>query len=142
MDIEQSLRAALQPVLDQLAAIEREIEQKQAEIAELRQQASRARKIAQLIDPVSQSTVKRQPGPKRVNVVKAETVEMIWAYLVEHVPNGDSFSVPQLLEDGFDLRSDNTLARALEQLADQGRIRLDSVGGPQSNTRKNYKLVA
>jgi hypothetical protein len=148
----QSLQATMEPVRLQLAAIEREIEQREAEIIELRKLRTEARRMVAILDPgmVIQGRPKAKEKRNRGSGYKlraaSETTEKVHVWLQENITNGEAFSAPELVrEKGYDLTSQSMLGAVLHQLADAGVIRLDSYGDPENPgraQRKNYKLVS
>jgi hypothetical protein len=140
-----SLSGMLPRVIEELEQVEREIAEMQAVIGERRELRTQLRKVAHLLDPERQppghGQRKRKSQAGKTLRASAEKVDQLYAYLEKNQPADLTFSGPQLRRNGFDLMSEAMLNAALHQLQDQGRIRLDSVGGPGSSTRKNYKLV-
>lgn len=145
--VDAAIAAAVRPVLEELAELERQIEAKELELTTLKDARTRAKKIAHLLDPEQppgkgQKTNRKpaKPGTKSSSDynIKEETVEKVYAYLAQHVPAGETFYATGIHGNGLDFVSEPTLNVALRRLHDQGRLRLDSVG---NGGRRNYTLT-
>jgi hypothetical protein len=143
-DIQQQVDQMLQPLRSTLQWIDQEIADHEQQISDLKQAR---RKPAQIL-----AAAEREPGTKPGPKVKSKTngkpfnvsedkLSELTAYL-NRTANSETFSVPELMHrDDFDLMSSATLAVGLKILAERGIVRLDSMGGPQSHQRRNYRLV-
>ena len=140
-ELRAALKAALQPVLDQLALLEEEIAERETELRSLKDLRTKTRAIAHSLDPKlppgrGQRSAKGGRGPGRA-MAAAETVERIREWLVANIGSNE-YSAPGLMEDGFDLTSYATLTAALSQLHGEGAIRLDH---QEKGGRKVYRLT-
>jgi hypothetical protein len=139
-EIQAALQAAVQPVLEQLEQLEQEIKGREAELADLRKLRTRTKQIAHSLDPEQPAGRGQRPKKGKASLKAApETVDKIYLHLQEHVPEGETFSGPGLMDNGFDLTSYATLNAALLQLQEQGRIRLDKVD--KQGGRRIWKLT-
>lgn len=137
-ELADSMLDVLAPLRARLARIELLIVQRDRELSELRKMRTQTQRVLSAADPQT------KPGPKpksqKANV-RPEKIDAVEQWLRDNL-NGKEFSVASLNlgEHGdFDVVPEGTLAFVVKALADQGRIRLDSIG---NQGRKQYKLVS
>ena len=153
-DLDQALRATLDPVRQHLATIDARIAEVEAELASLREVRRRAASIVRVLDPEEP-----RPGPKkdtrvrpdRDRTISPDTVELIAAALRARFDPEDDLVAMRLGTDPEFARAirsnpgDATaqkVSKALRELQDRGAVRLDRVGlGAKANRAKVFRLT-
>lgn len=143
--ITDELRGILDPVRRHVAELDRQIEEAEEALSDLREARKIAQRVIYAADPQS------KPGPKKTTLAtgpskrQAQEVEENLAELrtwIEGHANEypDGFTVNDLIDAGLPFKRER-LFRYTKRLADQGVIRLDHLGGHRSAERF-FKLAA
>ena len=137
-ELDKAMRAAVDPVMQELDAIESLIVSREEELAELKAARSRGQKLIALLDP------ENAPAPKKKRSAESHigegTVEKILGNVQAYVgANGHTtFNADTVSElTGIHV---TTIHKGLKVLHERGTIRLDHMGGAR-NTTKFYALV-
>jgi hypothetical protein len=140
--LERELREMAEPLIAQMREIDRLIEERTNELAELREHAKRLLVIARAVDPEQFAPKPQRNRPAEVGVSE-ETLQRFHAWLLdnsEEINAGTGVYSSGLYEDpNFDLiKNSSQIAKALRELHNRGLLRLDSRG---MGGRKNFKVV-
>lgn len=150
--VRASVGKTLQPLRDQLALVNEEIERLDKRTKELREVRTEINRIVRMADPAAPMPGRQRPDliaqrkdRSHVGRVSPERLDALEAWLREHLEDGDAFTRPELNKrEDFDvpIRGSN-LNYAMISMVDRGVLRLDKVGGKGSGrgNTKVYSLV-
>lgn len=138
--LHDALASAIEPIKQQLAQTDLEIEELEASLNQKRKDRTAARNVLRVLDPESvpakqQSTLR----PKALNV-SDDKLDALVAFL-RNRENGDAFSPRVLLEENVPM-SRATVTNALHILRDRGLIRLDHMGQGGANFYRATKALS
>jgi len=131
---EQAMRQAVDPISQELTMIEERIGEMEAELSTLKAMRTKGLKLLAILDPEKAEPKKKTAREYRISEAR---LEQVMATLRSW--NGDGvFNSDQVAErTGIHV---TTIHKVLKELHEQGRIRLDHMGGPR-NTSKFYAVV-
>lgn len=131
-DMQRAMAATLDPVRAQLVLVEEAISERELELKELREIRAQAKKLLGVIEPPEPKPVRRGGGSGTRQISDAQ-VEKVYQRIVNSDYASDSFCAKDI--EGVVGIHQTTIHKALKALHDQGRLRLDHLGGPRHTTR-------
>jgi hypothetical protein len=142
--LDESLREAVAPVVEQVERLDAVIAKREAELASLRETRKRAQRVLFALDPQrkppkGESTSGQRAGAlARAERENAEKLQRVRAYVTRNgngeIGVSDLTAAPELAGIGR-----GKLTELLARLADEGTLRLDRIG---SGGAKIYRLVS
>jgi hypothetical protein len=144
-NIQSTLSELVEPLRDQLEALDAEIERAEVQLAFMRQTRRNVTRALSYIDPTFvttvDSTAKKQKSKKQIIRSTSRTPDIRdWIVARQEVisENGGFSAATLIREYGFDMVSQSTLNKALLTLHEEGLLRIDHRGFGGS---RYYKVV-
>jgi hypothetical protein len=138
-EFRQQLDEMVQPLRDQLRAVDENIEMKARELADMRSARNEMMRVLKVVDP----SFRHPNRPKRVvhqgaGKVAQDKLDALADWLRQH-KSEEAFSGAEIANtESFDLMSRATVSNAVLMLADRGVLRLDHQG---KGGARYYRLV-
>jgi hypothetical protein len=141
MAVTESLRTILAPTADEVRAylegLDKRIGEHVEAAAELRKERTQAQALMRLLDPANApAPATRKRGGGNTRPASGKMVAKIEEYLRAEYANGRAIHATEIAA-ALGVHS-TSVAKALDQLAGSGLVRLESIGPRQV---KNYKLI-
>lgn len=142
--VDATVRAALDPLKEQVVQIDEQIAVREKELGDLRDVRRRVQRVMDAIEPR-----KTKPKAVRTHAASVQLRDDLVDWIKKALKEGqleDAFTVRDV--EGIDPMglSNSSYQRIIRELADQGVLRLDSIGprnGREAGPRSNfYKLSA